>query len=105
MACIQGNEKVYIQLMLIILPMFAEYIKAAMDKAAYEIIDDPEPFYGEIPGLKGVWASGKTLESCRDNLISALEDWIAFRLRTGRSIPPIGAVSIIASAEPISVVE
>jgi hypothetical protein len=25
--------------------MFAEYIKAAMDKAVYEIIDDPEPFF------------------------------------------------------------
>ena len=71
---------------MIILAMFAEYIKAAMDKATYEIIDDPEPFYGEIPELRGVWATGKTLEACRDSLMSALEDWIAFRLRTGRSI-------------------
>ena len=48
--------------------------------------EDPEPFYGEIPELRGVWATGKALESCRDSLMSALEDWIAFRLRTGRSI-------------------
>ena len=34
--------------------MFAEHIKAAMDKAVYETIDDPEPFYGEIPELQGV---------------------------------------------------
>ena len=40
--------------------MFAEYIQAAMDKATYEIIDDPEPFYGEVPELKGLWATGKT---------------------------------------------
>lgn len=53
-----------------------------MDKAVYEIIDDPEPFYGEIPELQGVWATGKTLEACRDDLMSAIEDWIAFRLRT-----------------------
>jgi predicted RNase H-like HicB family nuclease len=84
--------------------MFAEYIKAAMDKATYEIIDDPEPFYGEIPGLQGVWATGKTLEACRDELMSALEDWIAFRLRTGRSIPSIDGVSIVVSTEPISIV-
>ena len=38
-------------------------------------IDDPEPFYGEIPELQGVWATGKTLEACRDDLMSALEDW------------------------------
>ncbi|HUS75092.1 MAG TPA: type II toxin-antitoxin system HicB family antitoxin [Methanothrix sp.] len=91
--------------MTIILVMFAEYIKAAMDKAVYEIIDDPESFYGEIPDLQGVWASGKTLEACRDDLMSALEDWIAFRLRTGRSIPSIGGASIIISLEPVSVVE
>lgn len=91
--------------MTITLAMFAEYIKAAMDKAIYEMIDDPEPFYGEIPELQGVWASGKTLEACRDDLMSALEDWIAFRLRTGRSIPSIGGASIAVSLEPVSVVE
>ena len=91
--------------MTITLAMFAEYIKAAMDKAVYEIIDDPEPFYGEIPELQGVWASGKTLEACRDDLMSALEDWIAFRLRMGRSIPSIGGASIAVSLEPVSVVE
>ena len=85
--------------------MFAEYIKAAMDKATYEVIDDPEPFYGEIPQLQGVWASGKTLEACRDELMSSLEDWIAFRLRTGRSIPSIGGASIVVSSEPVSIVE
>ena len=84
--------------------MFAEYIKAAMDTATYEIIHDPEPFYGEIGQLRGVWATGKTLEACRDNLMSALEDWIAFRLRTGRSIPTIGTASIAVSTEPVSVV-
>ncbi|MCX6676040.1 MAG: type II toxin-antitoxin system HicB family antitoxin [Methanothrix sp.] len=85
--------------------MFAEYIKAAMDKAVYEIIDDPEPFYGEIPELQGVWATGKTLEAYRDDLMSALEDWIAFRLRTGRSIPTIDEASIAVSSVPVSVVE
>jgi len=72
---------------MIILAMLAGYIRAAMDKATYEIIDDPKPFFGEIPGMRGVWATSKTLESCRDNLLSALKDWIAFRLGTGRSIP------------------
>jgi len=85
--------------------IFVEYVKAAMDKATYDIIDDPEPFYGEIPELQGVWATGKTLEGCRDELISALEDWIAFRLRTGLSIPPIGGATIVVSSEPVSIVE
>ena len=100
-----GRAKEYISLQLINVQMLTEYIKAAMYKATYEIIDDPEPFYGEIPELKGVWATGKTLEACRDSLMSALEDWIVFRLRTGRSIPSIGAASILVSTEPVSVVE
>ena len=39
-----------------------EYIEAAMSKARYEIIEDEEPYYGEVPELEGVWATGKTLE-------------------------------------------
>jgi predicted RNase H-like HicB family nuclease len=99
------QAKIYIPSLTKTIVMFAEYIKAAMDKAVYEIIDDPEPFYGEIPELQGVWATGKTLEACRDDLMSALEDWIAFRLRTGRSIPTIGGASIAVSSVPVSVVE
>ena len=40
--------------------MFCEYIQAAMSKAVYEVIDDDgEPYYGEVPELKGVLANGK----------------------------------------------
>ena len=31
--------------------MFAEYIQAALEKAEYEVIDNPEPFYAHVPGL------------------------------------------------------
>lgn len=36
------------------------YIDAALRQAHYEIIGDEEPCYGSVPGLQGVWASGKT---------------------------------------------
>ena len=45
--------------------MIVEYIQEALNRAHYEIIDDDEPFYGELKELKGVWATGKTLEECR----------------------------------------
>jgi predicted RNase H-like HicB family nuclease len=70
--------------------MIPEYINAALEKAKYEIIKDEEPYYGEVPGLKGVWASGKTLEECRKNLSETIEEWIIIRLKKGLSIPPIG---------------
>jgi len=69
--------------------MITEYIEAALARAKYEIIEDEEPYYGEIPGLQGVWASGKTLEECRQDLKEVIEGWIIVRLRKGLSIPPL----------------
>jgi predicted RNase H-like HicB family nuclease len=88
-----------------IIAMFAEYIQAAMDQAIYEIIDDPEPFYGEVPELQGLWATGKTLEECRKNLMDALEDWIAAHLAWGYPIPSIGGHTIQVSKEPMAVAD
>jgi predicted RNase H-like HicB family nuclease len=85
--------------------MFAEYIQAAMDKATYEIIDDPEPFYGEVPELKGLWATGKTLEECRKNLMDALDDWIAAHLAWGYPVPPLEGHMIHVSKEPMAVAD
>jgi predicted RNase H-like HicB family nuclease len=71
--------------------MLTEYIEAALSKAKYELIEDEEPFFGEVPELEGVWATGKTLEECRKNLVEVIDGWILVRLRKGLPIPPIGA--------------
>lgn len=70
--------------------MIVEYIQEAFRRARYEIIDDDEPFYGEVPELKGVWAQGKTLEECRENLADVIDGWILVRLRKGLVIPNLG---------------
>lgn len=70
--------------------MIREYIQAALNRAKYEIIDHEEPYYGEVPELEGVWASGKTLEECRHNLAEVLDGWLLVRLKRGLPIPPIG---------------
>ena len=69
--------------------MITEYIQAALSKAKYEIIKDEEPYYGEVPELAGVWATGKTLEECRRNLAEGLEGWLVVRLRRGLDVPAI----------------
>ena len=69
--------------------MLIEYIEAAMRKAHYKIIDDVEPYYDEIPGFKGLWANGKSLESCRENLQEALESWILISVRKGLPTPSL----------------
>lgn len=68
--------------------MLRDYIKAAMGRAHYELIEQPgEPYYGEIPGLQGVLATGRTLEDCRANLEDALDGWLLLGLQMGHEIP------------------
>ncbi len=74
--------------------MLVEYIQAALERAHYEKIRDKEPFYAEIPALRGVWATGKSLEECRRNLTETIEGWIIVRLRKGLSIPKIKGLTI-----------
>mgnify|MGYP001097671774 CR=1 FL=1 len=74
--------------------MLSEYIQAALERAHYEIIDDEEPYYAEVAGLEGVWATGKTVEECRRNLAEAIEDWLLFSIARGLPIPALGSVVI-----------
>ena len=74
--------------------MILEYIEKALSHARYEIIEDMNPYYGEVPELTGVWATGPTLEDCRKNLVDVLEGWIIIRLKRGLPIPPIDNCTI-----------
>lgn len=70
--------------------MLRDYTRAALEHVHYEFIEDEEPFYGEVPELKGVWATGETLEACRNNLESTIEGWLLVRLSRNLSIPKTG---------------
>ena len=74
--------------------MLLEYIEEALNLAHYEIIDDDEPYYGEIPKLNGVWATGKTLEECRHTLRETLEGWIIVSLKNDIELPKLKKASI-----------
>lgn len=81
--------------------MLIEYIEEALKRAKYEIIDDEEPYYGEIEELKSVWATGKTLEECRDNLKNVIEGWILLSIKKGLEIPKLGVFEIKERQEVI----
>ena len=74
--------------------MLTQYIQQALERAHYEIIEDQEPYYAEVTGLEGVWATGKTLEECRRNLAEAIEDWLLFSVAKGLPVPALGSVTI-----------
>ena len=79
--------------------MIREYIEIALKHARYEMIEDEDPFYGEVAELQGVWASGKTLEECRERLEDIIDGWILVRLSRGLPIPEIGGVQILPPKE------
>ena len=74
--------------------MLTSYIHAALRRAKYEIIEDGQ-YYGEIPGLDGVWASAGTLEDCREELRETLEDWLVLGLRMGHALPVVDGIHLI----------
>ena len=67
--------------------MIQEFTEYYLNKARYEIINGGKKFYTEIKDLRGVWATGKTLEECRQNLEETLEGWLVLRLRKNMPIP------------------
>ena len=81
--------------------MLTQYIQAALDAAHYELIEDTEPVYAEVPGLDGVWATGKTVEECRKNLSDSIEDWLLFSIAKRLPIPPLEGITIRVPEEII----
>ena len=82
--------------------MLVEYIDEALKRARYEIIDDEDPYYGEIKELKGVWATGRTLEQCRENLKDVIEGWILLSMKRGLPIPKLGNCEIKEIQEAVA---
>jgi len=65
--------------------MLSEYIAKKLKIARYKLLKDGT-YFGEIPGLKGVWANAKNLEDCRKELQEVLEDWLLLKIRFGEKI-------------------
>ena len=74
--------------------MLIKYLTTAMHKAHYEFLKNDKKFYGEIPGCKGVYAIGKSLEECRDELEAVLEEWILFRVSRNLNLPVIDGIKL-----------
>lgn len=74
--------------------MLSEYIRGAMHRAHYEILEDDGSFYGEIPGFEGVYANADTLEQCREELEEVLEEWLLFRISRDLPVPVVNEIDL-----------
>lgn len=65
--------------------MLSEYVTKQLEKARYRLLRDGT-YFGEISGVKGVWANAKNLEDCRRELQEVLEDWLFLKVRAGEKV-------------------
>jgi predicted RNase H-like HicB family nuclease len=73
--------------------MLTDYIQSAMRRAKYELMENGR-FYGHIPDCPGTWGEGASLEECREELQSVLEDWLMIAFRFGDAIPVIDGIDL-----------
>ena len=73
--------------------MIREYIEAALRQGRYEILED-ETYYAEVPSLRGVLATGRTLEACRSQLAEVVEEWVLVRVAKGLAVPSLGKIGV-----------
>lgn len=66
--------------------MLIDFINKQLDTAKYKLLKD-KTYFGEIPGVKGIWANAKTLEVCRKELQEVLEDWLVLSIKSDKRIP------------------
>jgi len=74
--------------------MLNRYMQAAMRHAHYEWLPNDKIYYGKISGLQGVYATGDTLEACREELAEVLEEWLFFRISKNMPIPVIDGIEL-----------
>ncbi len=73
--------------------MLIDYINKAMSKAEYDKLEDGT-FFGKIPECPGVFAFGKTLFECQNELRSVFEGWLIVKIRHGDILPVIDGLDI-----------
>ena len=78
--------------------MLTAYIEEAMKRARYKILQDGT-YYGWVEELAGVWAQASTLEECRTELQSVIEDWLLLGLKLGHELPVLGDIDLNKAVE------
>ena len=66
--------------------MLSEFIFKKLREAQYKLLKDGS-YFGEIVGLRGVWANANNLEDCRKELQEVLEDWLLLKVRERENVP------------------
>ncbi|MBA2451896.1 MAG: type II toxin-antitoxin system HicB family antitoxin [Chloroflexia bacterium] len=74
--------------------MLDAYIETAVQRKECEFLEGDGIFFCSVPGLRGVWSEGPTMEACVDELREVLVDWIQIRLDRGLTIPVLDGLEL-----------
>jgi predicted RNase H-like HicB family nuclease len=73
--------------------MISRYVARALERAQYRLIEDGT-FGATVRGLRGVIATGATLEACRRDLAEVVEEWVLVRVARGLAVPALDGATI-----------
>lgn len=73
--------------------MLTHYIENLIKKAHYELLEDGT-YYGEIAGVRGVWANEDSLWECEQTLRDVLEEWLIIKLKLNERLPVVKSVDL-----------
>jgi predicted RNase H-like HicB family nuclease len=73
--------------------MITRYIERALERARYELLPDGT-FAATVRGLRGVVATGATLEGCRRDLAEVVEEWLLVRVARGLDVPSLDGTTV-----------
>ena len=73
--------------------MITHYVARALERARYRVIEDGT-FAATVRGLRGVIATGATLEACRRDLAEVVEAWVLIRVARGLAVPVLDGATI-----------
>ena len=79
--------------------MITRYVQRAMEHAQLKWLPESRAYFGPIPELRGVWATGPTIEDARAELQEILEEWIALSFSLHHTIPPVDGIDINVDVE------
>ena len=77
--------------------MIREYVERGLGRARYDLLEDGS-FVAEVPGLRGVVGTGRTLEQCRRVLAEVIEEWVLVRVARGLKVPALGGIEVAVTS-------
>jgi predicted RNase H-like HicB family nuclease len=66
--------------------MISQFVEQSLKRAKYKSLEDGT-HYADVPRLHGVWAQGKNLEECRQELREVIEEWLLLKIHLHDSVP------------------